>query len=350
MDNVVVTGGFGFVGNRLTQELLKHKKKVTIIDDLSSPSPAVANFVEHLAMNGANNIIPTKAGEISFFKADMRDQNQIIKIFGQEQFDTCIHLAAKISVSESITNPRETVTTNIDGTLNAIDACALTKVKNFVFASTGAVYGEPTTLPINEDHVLNPMSIYAATKIAAESLLAAYVNSKKLRSGISLRFFNIYGNGQNPQYAGIIANFTNRISHGLAPVIYGNGEQSRDFIYVNDAVRAIMLAASFGSESSEYNVFNIASGIPITINELAYMMTDIFKLNLKPNYLSERVGDVKHASVDISKAQEILGFVPKTNLRANLIEMLRHSDLLQTETTDNLPKEQSTKVSTIHSQ
>lgn len=342
MDNVVVTGGFGFVGNHVTQELLKQKKKVTIIDDLSSANPAVANFVNNITMNAANT--PTKAGEISFYKADIRDQNEILGIFEQEQFDTCIHLAAKISVSESITNPRETVTTNIDGTLNAIDACAMTKVKNFIFASTGAVYGEPATFTINEDHVLNPLSIYAATKIAAESLLAAYVNTNKLRSGISLRFFNIYGNGQNPQYGGVITIFSNRISQGLAPVIYGNGEQSRDFIYVDDVVRAIMLAASFSSERSEYNVFNIASGIPTTINELAYMMTDIFELDLKPNYQSDRIGDVKHASVDISKAREILGFVPKTNLLANLIEMSRQTNTRQMEIINNLLKGLSTKV------
>jgi UDP-glucose 4-epimerase len=342
MDNVVVTGGFGFVGSHVTKELLKQRKKVTVIDNLSSVNPAMAHFVDHLARNGAN--LPIEAARISFYKADMRNPKEINDIFEQEKFDTCIHLAAKVSVSESITNPKETLMTNIDGTLNTIDACAKTKVKNFVLASTGAVYGEPMAFPISEDHVLNPLSIYAATKIAAESLLAAYVNTKKLKNGISLRFFNIYGNGQNPQYAGVITNFSNRISHGLAPVIYGNGEQTRDFIFINDVVRAIMVATNFGIERSEYNIFNIASGISITINELAYAMIDFFKLDLKPIYQDERIGDVKKALVDISRARQILEFVPQTNLLTNLIEMSRQTNARPMEMINDLPEVPSSKM------
>ncbi len=325
MDRVVVTGGFGFVGSHVTKELLKQGKKVTVIDNLSNARPMMAdnNFTSHLAHN--RNKLRIGASEISFYRADIRNRNEIYDIFEQEKFDTCIHLAAKVSVSESLTNPTETVTTNIDGTFNTIDACARTNVTNFVFASTGAVYGEPFAFPIKEDHILNPLSVYAASKIAGESLLAAYVNSKKLKKGVSLRFFNIYGEGQNPQYAGVITNFSDRISQGQAPVIYGDGSQSRDFVSVDDIVRAIILGANFDNGISDYDVFNIASGRSITINELAYMMIDSFKLDLTPIYQNERNGDVKYASVDISRAGENLGFIPQTDLRTKVIEIVRQT-------------------------
>lgn len=323
MDHVVVTGGFGFIGSHVTKELLKQGKKVTVIDNLSNTRPMMAdnNFTSHLARN--RNNLRIGASEISFYRADIRNRNEMYYIFEQEKFDTCIHLAAKVSVDESMVNPTETITTNIDGTFNTIDACARTNVSNFVFASTGAVYGEPFAFPINEDHMLNPLSVYAATKIAAESLLAAYVNGKKLEKGASLRFFNIYGKGQNSQYAGVITNFSDRISCGQAPVIYGDGNQSRDFVSVDDAVRAIILGANFDNRISDYDVFNIASGRSITINELAYMMVDSFRLDLKPIYQNERNGDIKYASVDISRAQEELGFIPQTDFQAKLIEMVR---------------------------
>ena len=149
----------------------------------------------------------------------------------------------KISVTESVTNPSDTLDVNILGTLNVLEACSKSGVRKLVFASSAAAYGEPRTFPISEDHVLNPLSPYGASKAAAEVLISSYRNLNKIPNAISLRFFNVYGIGQSIEYAGVITKFHERLSKGEAPIIFGDGEQTRDFVSVNDVVDAILLAS-----------------------------------------------------------------------------------------------------------
>jgi UDP-glucose 4-epimerase len=309
MNTVLITGGAGFVGSHLVAAIYD-SKRVIVIDDLSNGS--------------LRNLGPEK-GEIRrkivFYHQSILNAAALEDILKKEDIDTCIHLAARISVQDSIVNPGSTVTTNILGTHLLLEACARRSVKNFVFASTGAVYGEPKKLPIVEHDELNPLSPYGASKVSGEALVSSYRNTNKIPNALSLRFFNIYGKRQSPQYAGVITKFAERLSKGLPPIIYGDGEQTREFVSVNDVVNAIVLAA--GSKKIDVTpVFNVATGIPITISDLARLMTKEFRVDIDPIYEDERIGDIKNAKVDITKIRETLGYKPQTILHEGLRSML----------------------------
>jgi UDP-glucose 4-epimerase len=215
MKNVMVTGGAGFIGVQLLKKLLSIKlDKVIVIDNLSNMNPTF------------NNIL--KSDSLSFYKADIRNKQEILDIIKNEPIDTCIHLAAIVSVLDSINNPDYTIDVNINGTYNVLDACSRTRVKNFIFSSSCAVYGESNNTPLSENDPLMPSSPYGASKAAGEVLVSTYRRMKKIQNAISLRFFNVYGENQNPQYAGVITRFIARLSKGLAPTIFGDGEQTRD--------------------------------------------------------------------------------------------------------------------------
>ena len=207
--------------------------------------------------------------------------------------------------------------TNILGTHILLDCRARKSVKNFVFASTGAVYGEPKKLPITELDELNPISPYGASKASGEALVSCYRNTGKIPNAISLRFFNIYGKRQNPEYAGVITKFAERLSQGLSPIIYGNGEQTREFVSVNDVINAIILAAN-SQNFSVSPIFNVVTGIPISINELAKMMIKASGMKIEPIHEDERIGDIRNAQVDTAKIRDNLGFRPKTQLEDGL--------------------------------
>ena len=155
--------------------------------------------------------------------------------------DTCIHLAAKISVPDSIKNPDETMEINVNGTLNVLEACHTNQVNNFIFASSAAVYGDVTELPISEDHTLHPLSPYGTSKMLAEKHVSTYGRLKKIQNTISLRIFNAYGPGQTSE-SDVITKFAKRLSNGLPPIIYGDGNFTRDFISVDDITEAILLS------------------------------------------------------------------------------------------------------------
>src|SRR5205085_7280537 len=150
----------------------------------------------------------------------------------------------------------------VNGTLSVLNACASNNVGNFVFASSAAVYGEPKIIPIPEDHVLNPLSPYGASKVAGEALVSSFGNSQKIRNAATLRFFNVYGKGQSAEYAGVITKFIERLSSGLPPIIFGDGTQTRDFISVQDIVEAIVLAAQKGLSG----IYNLGTCNPISLN------------------------------------------------------------------------------------
>lgn len=305
MKNVLVTGGAGFVGHHLLRRLSEDNNfKIAVIDNLSNSNK---NFsVSRLGM---------------FYKDDIRNRETIADIIKRERIDTCIHLAAKISVTDSIVNPFETVDVNVNGTLSLLDACAKNDVKSFIFASSAAVYGNATILPIPEDHVLEPLSPYGASKVSGEALVTSYKGSGKIKNAISLRFFNIYGEGQSPQYAGVITKFAERLSKGLPPIIFGTGEQTRDFVSINDVVNAIMQAAQ--ADNGISGIFNVATGRPISINELARKMIKASNLaDLEPIYADGEEGDIMHSYADITRAKEILGFTPAETIESSLKETL----------------------------
>lgn len=309
MHQILITGGAGFIGQHLLKRLCQLNCKVTIIDNRSD---ANANF--HI-------------DNISFHKEDIRNKDSVSDIFKCEKIDTCIHLAAKISVSESIRNPFDTLDINIGGTLNLLEACSKNRVDNFVFASSAAVYGEPKKLPMSESHILNPLSSYGASKVAGELVVSSYGNFGKIRNATSLRFFNVYGEGQTAEYAGVITKFAERLSKGLRPVIYGDGQQTRDFVYVGDAVNAILLAIESDNKTSSPSspaprAFNVASGKSISINDVAKTMIRISGLDLQPLYEEERKGDIKNVAADMTRAKKILGFAAKEELETGLKRLM----------------------------
>src|SRR6266849_4684864 len=257
MYNVLVTGGAGFIGHHLVKRLSAMDCKITIIDNLSNAnriflhtiksaiqasSVSTSRFVS-LNDNGIN--------DASFYAEDIRNKDALIDIFKGEEIDTCVHLASKISVQESITNPGDTIDVNIKGTFNVLEACSKADVKNLVFASSSAVYGEPKTLPISEKEQLDPLSPYGASKIAGEALVASFRNTGKIQNAVSIRIFNVFGEGQSSGYAGVITKFAERLSASSPPVIYGDGNQTRDFIFVDDVVSAIVLSAAVADKKQK---------------------------------------------------------------------------------------------------
>lgn len=315
MVRILTTGGAGFIGCHLLKKLLVKKiGKIVVVDNMSN---ANLLFNDYVSANASETTF-------SFYNEDIRNGEAISDIIKTEKIDTCIHLAAIVSVLDSITNPKYALDVNINGTSNVLEACSKAKVKNFVFLSSCAAYGRDTKLPLSEDQPLEPLSPYGASKAAGEALVSAYLRSKKIHSGISLRIFNVYGENQNPLYAGAITRFIERLSKGLAPVIYGNGKQTRDFVHVDDVVKAIMLAAEFHNNKFELPsyAFNIGTGVPLTITALANKMISMFGLNLRPLYSKAKSGEMQDCYADTTKSRKYLDFLAKEELESGLLPLI----------------------------
>lgn len=303
LQSILVTGGAGFVGHHLVRRLVKNYR-VVIIDNLSSGK------VDNIPRN--KNVV--------FYKEDIRNKETIADIVKRERIDACIHLAANTSVTESLSSSDKVMDVNVNGTSSVLEACANAGVGGFIFASSAAVYGEAKVLPVPEDHELRPISPYGASKVEGENLVASYQQSGRIPRAVSLRFFNIYGKGQNPRYAGVITKFIERLSRGLPPIIHGDGRQTRDFISVNDVVDSIVLAMQSGASG----VFNVGTGRAIAINELAEVMAKIFDLDLKPEYQKANLGEIIHSCADVKRSSD-LGISPRRTLEMELKNLLETS-------------------------
>lgn len=311
----MITGGAGFIGRHLIRKIVQEKEytKIIVIDNLRQGDGR--DFLEQVA--NSDQIIDV-------YTEDIRSKNAIdiiLKKYGK--IDTCVHLAAKTSVPASISDPFETVDVNVRGTLCVLDACAKNNVDNFVLASSSAVYGETRREPIREETIPQPLSPYGASKIAGESLVTSYKNLAKIQNGICLRFFNVYGSGQCSDYAGVITNFSRKLEKGLPPIIYGNGDQLRDFISIDDVANALIISA----KSNLSGVFNIGTGIPISINELAREMIHIFGYDMEPVYREPRGGDITYSCASISKARDLLKFVSTEDIRAGLRKLIKQQSI-----------------------
>jgi UDP-glucose 4-epimerase len=311
--SLAITGGAGFIGCYCAERCLEEGDKVSIVDSLTKRNAS--------SPGRDDSSSKFSRGMLSFYKVDIANSNRLSDIFKREQVDTCIHLAAKVSVADSVNNPEDTIDVNVKGTLNVLEACSKNKVSNLVFASSAAVYGEPKYLPITESHILDPQSPYGASKVAGEALVSSYSNLKKIKSASCLRFFNVYGKGQTLEYAGVITRFAERLSKRLPPIIYGDGNQTRDFVSVRDVVTAIMIAAKTngsGDCNTNHNVYNIGTGKSLKIKDLAKLMIKIFKLDLEPIFAQQREGDIMNSYADITKSKDELRFIANENINSAL--------------------------------
>lgn len=304
---ILITGGAGFVGRYLASSFLDDNHTVTIFDNLSNST-----------LSKMSGII--KDG-VSFVKGDVTDYRSILK--HTTDVDFVIHLAAKINVEESIVSPELTHAVNVTGTLNLLRACVANGVQNVIAASSAAVYGDSDRLPLLEYSPTIPISPYGASKLAIEHYLQAFSHSYSINT-ISLRFFNIYGMGQSAAYAGVIEKFMERIKQNKPLVIYGNGKNTRDFVSISDVARAVEFAMKKIS-GKKGNVYNIATGRSVSINELANMMISISGRKLGIVHKNQQKGDIKHSQASIRLARKELGYVPKTSLRAGLESLMSNA-------------------------
>ena len=298
--DVLVTGGAGFIGGHLVRALVKAGYSVRVLDNLSTGS-----------LDNIGDLISS----VEFVKGDVRDFNVVKE--AARGVDAVVHLAALVDVAESFEKPDLYFEVNVKGTYNVVRACRGVRV--LVYASSCAVYGEPSRVPTPEDHPTSPNSPYALSKVYGEALVEALAEKRGYRP-VVLRFFNVYGPGQSRAYAGVVLEFVKRVSRGEPPVIYGDGSQTRDFIHVRDAVKAVLKALV--NEGAK-GVFNVGSGVSVSINELAKLVLKLAgREDLKPVYAPPRPGDVKRSQADISRARRVLGFEPRVKLEDGIRELL----------------------------
>lgn len=301
---IFVSGGAGFIGRNLVHSLLRDGNSVTIYDNFSN---STEDKISHLLQSGA-----------SVVKGDVTDYQNLLKSLNS--FDFAIHLAAKISVEESIKSPELVNEVNVTGTINLLRACVAQKVRNIITASSAAVFGHKKDLPVSENSHLEPISPYGASKLSMEHYVQAFANTYDLNC-VTLRFFNVYGNGQSDAYAGVITKFMKNITENKPPVIFGDGSNTRDFVWIEDVISSIRKAME-KIDNKKGICYNIASGKHVSINELAKLMLSVSGKKLDIQYKPPRKGDIYHSWTTISLAQKELGFSPKVGLKEGLGKLL----------------------------
>ncbi|MEM2409615.1 MAG: SDR family NAD(P)-dependent oxidoreductase [Thermofilaceae archaeon] len=283
---VLVTGGAGFIGSHLVRRLVQSGYEVVVFDNFST---------------GSSENLGELMGDIEVIEGDVRDREAVEAV--AQQADGVVHLAALIDVAESLQKPFLYLDVNVRGTLNVLEAARRAGV--FVFASSAAVYGNPVRLPIDEEHPLQPLSPYGASKVAGEALVSAYAHIHSFRP-VVLRLFNVYGPKQSKAYAGVVVEFIKRIQRGEPPVIFGDGAQTRDLVFIDDVVEYFVRALAL---ERVRGVYNIGSGKPISVLELAEIVARVLgRPDLKPLHTAPRVGDIKHSFASIARAVRDFGY------------------------------------------
>ena len=296
----LVTGGAGFIGSHLVEALVARGARVRVLDDFST---------------GRWENLASVRGRVEVVEGDVRDRTVVMRAV--EGADVVAHLAAVASVPASLEDPAMVWAVNVEGTLNTLEAAREQGVRRFVFASSAAVYGDHTDLPLEEDLPPRPLSPYAASKAAGEALCVAYHASYGVPT-VALRFFNVYGPRQDPHspYSGVISIFVDRMRRGLPPVIYGDGHQTRDFVYVADVVEAVLRAAE--REEAVGEVFNIAGGRQTSVLELVKVLNHVLGTHLEPAFAPPRPGEVRHSLADVQRVRETLGWAARVGLEEGL--------------------------------
>jgi len=296
----LVTGGAGFIGSNICQELVKRGESVRILDDFSTGK--------------RENIVGFK-DNVQLIEGDIRNL-EIVKR-AMKGVDFVLHQGALPSVERSVKDPLTTTRVNVLGTLNVLLAAREAKVKRVIYASSSSVYGDTPTLPKKEEMKANPQSPYAVTKLIGEEYCRIYYSIYGLET-VCLRYFNVFGPRQDPgsQYAAVIPKFITLMLKGKSPPIYGDGEQSRDFSFIDNVIEANLQACK--AKEGPGKVLNIACGKRVTINELVKRLNRILHTGIEPAYENPRKGDVRHSLADISKARKILHYSPEIEFAEGL--------------------------------
>ncbi|MGE5481415.1 MAG: SDR family oxidoreductase [Bacteroidota bacterium] len=293
MKQCVVTGGAGFIGSNLTRRLVREGIEVTVLDDLST---------------GRRENLSGLEGSIRFVEGDVRDAALLREVC--RGAEVVFHQAAVASVQASLDDPATSNAVNVNGTLNVLLAAQACGVRRVVFASSSSVYGNNESLPVREDAPLQPLSPYAVTKAVGELYCRIFAQLYGVDT-VALRYFNVFGPCQNPdsEYAAVIPKFVRATLAGRDPVIYGDGEQSRDFIFVEDVVEANFLAATH-PERLGGQAFNLGGGQPWTLHQVLETLETLLGRPIQHRHTAPRSGEVRHSLADISRAQRVLGFRP----------------------------------------
>jgi nucleoside-diphosphate-sugar epimerase len=308
MDKMAITGGAGFIGSNLAENLLARDFSIVIIDNLSTGKE------ENLA--GWSE----RAGSrFEFIRSDINQTDLLRRAFKGAAY--VFHLAAIPSVARSIEDPEATQAANITGTLSVLTAARDAGVKRVISASSSAIYGDDPNLPKKEDCIGRCLSPYALSKYVTEEYGRLFYQLYGLEA-VSLRYFNVFGPRQDPNsdYAAVIPRFSTRLLSGRPPIVYGDGEQTRDFTYVSNVVDANWKAATCPQIAGE--AFNIGCGIRTSLNQLIEKMNDILGSRIEPTYEPGRQGDVRHSLADVGKAERMMGFSSATSLEAGLRHVL----------------------------
>jgi nucleoside-diphosphate-sugar epimerase len=300
----LVTGGAGFIGSNTVDELVRRGHSVVVLDDLSS---------------GREDNLAEIRNKITIIKGSITDIEVVRKAMHEAEY--VLHLAARTSVPRSVKDPIETNKINIDGTLNVLVAAKEMKVKRVVFAASSAAYGETPTLPKIETMEPQPVSPYGVTKYVGELYCQTFGRCYGLEN-VALRYFNIFGPRQDPSspYSGVLARFCAAFLEDSQPIVFGDGEQTRDFTYVDNAVQANLLACEAPNVSGK--VFNVGVGTRVSLNEVLHGLEKITGKKLEAKYEPPRDGDIRDSQADISQAREFLGYQPNVTFEEGLARTL----------------------------
>jgi UDP-glucose 4-epimerase len=296
----LVTGGAGFIGSNLTRALLERGGNIRVLDDLSTGRPANLADV---------------ASDVELIGADLRDENAVRKAV--RGVETVFHQAALPSVARSVGDPLASHHVNASGTLSLLLAARDAGARRFVYASSSSVYGDTPVLPKSENLPTSPLSPYAVSKLAGEQYCRVFARLYGLET-VCLRYFNVFGPRQDPasEYAAVVPKFITAMSRGEAPLVHGDGQQSRDFTYVANVVQANLLAEQAPGVGGE--VFNVACGQRASLLDLIDALNGILGTAIEPRFGEARAGDVKHSLADISRARRLLGYEPAVHFEAGL--------------------------------
>ena len=297
----LVTGGAGFIGSHIASALAAAGARVRVIDDLST---------------GYRENLQEIKGDLDFVQGSLADERTLAKAV--EDVELVFHEAAIPSVPRSVENPRQTHVASVESTFSLLLAARDRKVRRLVYAASSSAYGDQPTLPKVETMLPEPLSPYAVAKLVGEHYCQVFTRVYGLET-VSLRYFNVFGPRQDPSstYSGVISRFISDLLGGKRPVIYGDGEQSRDFTYIENVVDANLKAAETSKGIGQ--VINIANGKRITLNQLLHELKSLTnKPDVSADYQEPRAGDVKHSLADITRARELLGFEPRVGLRSGL--------------------------------